>query len=224
MEPIDMGQDSDARDYSSSPPEIATSGLDVQECVSAAVQSLTGRSFNAMKTGSRSVALRKALTPATVKLERQILRSPRDTTVRRLMRTLAEVGTLKDAVHLRIADEPITGKGRSKAALRSFLSLVDREVRLGALILECTGGKADGVKPLPPLPLEIVMTDGPAWPKDDTPTAPLEDYSLPISRVNIKAERVPALVMIQHEAQGPVKAEDKPPALSGWRVVVEDDA
>jgi hypothetical protein len=126
---------------------------DIRECVRDAVASLTGRpALNAIKSGTRSEVLLTELEPARDSIVRQVcadLGADVDAlpaTQARLVGAFSEVTLLRESIFLRMAGQPATNKGRARALLSAYVSLIDRELRLAQAI-----GLERRAKPVPTL-------------------------------------------------------------------------
>jgi hypothetical protein len=114
---------------------------DVRECVRDAVASLSGRpALNAIRSGTCSEVLLTELEPAREAIVRQVctdLRADADAlpaTLARLVGAFSEVTLLGESIFLRMSGQPATNKGRARALLSTYVSLIDRELRLAQAI------------------------------------------------------------------------------------------
>jgi hypothetical protein len=114
---------------------------EVRDCVRSAVASLTGRpALNATKTGTRSEVLLTELEPARAAIVSQVCADlgadaeSLPATQARLVGAFSEVTVLRESIFIRMAGQPSTNKGRSRALLGAYVSLVDRELRLATTL------------------------------------------------------------------------------------------
>ena len=93
--------------------------------------------FNAIKTGTRSLAVRAALAPAADAIAAGVTSDQGDaagTVLARSIGAYGQVTTMRETLFDRMAGEAITNKGKARAMLGAYLSLLDRELRLAQLI------------------------------------------------------------------------------------------
>jgi len=122
-------------DEAQTSPELSRElGPAVSDIVRDAVETVES---NALKTGTRSEQMADALTPAKAAIEADVTRDlggDLPATLTRLVSAFSEATLLRESVFLRMAGQPTTNKGKTRALLSAYLQLVDRELRLAQAI------------------------------------------------------------------------------------------
>ena len=127
--------------------ELGNIGPDVGVVASAVeaaarVNPSSGRppALNALKSGTRSLAVQAALQPAVeaiaaaVSADQGAAIDGLSVVHQRTVRAFSEVTTMRQTLFERMAGEPVTNKGKARAMLDAYLKLLDRELRLAQLI------------------------------------------------------------------------------------------
>lgn len=104
----------------------------------AAVLSPAGRppQLNAVKTGTRSVAVTNLLAPARNAIEEHVITDlggdsdGLPTTPGRLVQAFSETTLMRQSLFTRMEGEPLTNKGKARAMFAAYLQLLDRETKL----------------------------------------------------------------------------------------------
>lgn len=126
--------------------ELRTATPDVAECIREARErlSVAGPSMNAMQVGDRSVKLQAALEPVRAAIYGQTLadlgcsidgpEKPTET-LRMTARNLAALDVLAETFWTFIeAQGVLTAKGKTRAAVTTWLSIVDRQLKLAQVL------------------------------------------------------------------------------------------